>query len=118
MYGAFWCSHCAEQKEAFGAGAPLPYVECFPEGYRKGVQMAPACKAAKLEGFPTWALPDGTKVRPSPTTRPIPIACLRTLLIAASYSQLEGDQTLEKLAQLTGYDGPALQLPAEAEAAP
>ncbi len=38
MYGAFWCSHCAEQKEAFGKGAPLPYVECFPEGYRKGVQ--------------------------------------------------------------------------------
>ena len=32
-----------------------------------------------------------------------------------SYSQLEGDQTLEKLAQLTGYDGPALQLPAPAE---
>jgi hypothetical protein len=27
--------------------------------------------------------------------------------------QLEGDQTLEKLAELTGYDGPALQLPAE-----
>ena len=65
MYGAFWCSHCAEQKAAFGAGAPLPYVECFPEGYRKGVQMAPACKAAKLDGFPTWALPDGTKARPS-----------------------------------------------------
>ena len=35
-----------------------------------------------------------------------------------SYSQLEGDQTLEKLAQLTGYDGPALQLPAPAEEAP
>ena len=64
MYGAFWCSHCAEQKAAFGAGAALPYVECFPEGYRKGVQMAPACKAAKLDGFPTWQLPDGTKARP------------------------------------------------------
>jgi hypothetical protein len=63
MYGAFWCSHCAEQKAAFGSGAPLPYTECFPEGYRKGVQMAPACKAAKLDGFPTWTLPDGTKAR-------------------------------------------------------
>jgi hypothetical protein len=49
MYGAFWCSHCAEQKEAFGAGAPLPYVECFPDGYRKGVTArAPPTLAAPL----------------------------------------------------------------------
>ena len=36
MYGAFWCSHCQEQKVAFGKEAQedLPYVECFPEGYR------------------------------------------------------------------------------------
>ena len=28
MYGAFWCSHCEDQKETFGAGASdLPYVE-------------------------------------------------------------------------------------------
>jgi hypothetical protein len=37
MYGAFWCSHCYEQKEAFGREAvgSLPYVECFPEGWKK-----------------------------------------------------------------------------------
>jgi hypothetical protein len=37
MYGAFWCSHCYDQKLAFGkaAEAELPYVECFPQGYRK-----------------------------------------------------------------------------------
>lgn len=36
MYGAFWCSHCQEQKVSFGAEAQkdLPYVECFPDGYR------------------------------------------------------------------------------------
>ena len=36
MYGAFWCSHCQEQKQAFGAEAQrdLPYVECFPQGFR------------------------------------------------------------------------------------
>lgn len=26
MYGAFWCSHCEDQKETFGAGADIPYV--------------------------------------------------------------------------------------------
>ena len=37
MYGAFWCSHCQEQKAAFGAAAQrdLPYVECYPQGYHK-----------------------------------------------------------------------------------
>jgi uncharacterized membrane protein len=38
MLGAFWCSHCEEQRELFGSGARLPYTECFPQGYRKGVQ--------------------------------------------------------------------------------
>lgn len=37
MYGAFWCSHCQEQKAEFGAAAQkdLPYVECYPQGYHK-----------------------------------------------------------------------------------
>lgn len=37
MYGAFWCSHCFEQKQAFGkeAMADFPYVECYPEGYHR-----------------------------------------------------------------------------------
>ena len=37
MYGAFWCSHCFEQKQAFGkeAMADFPYVECYPDGYYK-----------------------------------------------------------------------------------
>ena len=35
MYGAFWCSHCQEQKQAFGqaAMAEFPYQECYPEGW-------------------------------------------------------------------------------------
>lgn len=35
FYGAFWCSHCLEQKQIFGkaASAELPYVECYPKGY-------------------------------------------------------------------------------------
>lgn len=39
MYGAFWCSHCHEQKEAFGSQAmrDFPYVECYPNGFHKVV---------------------------------------------------------------------------------
>lgn len=34
----------------------LDYVECFPDGYRKGIQIAKACKNVKIEGFPTWVI--------------------------------------------------------------
>ncbi|XP_072961901.1 thiol-disulfide oxidoreductase LTO1 [Typha angustifolia] len=60
MYGAFWCSHCNEQKEMFGGEAAkiLNYVECFPNGAGKGRTMALECAIAKLEGFPTWVIND------------------------------------------------------------
>ncbi|XP_006828878.2 thiol-disulfide oxidoreductase LTO1 [Amborella trichopoda] len=60
MYGAFWCSHCFEQKEMFGKEASkiVDYVECFPEGYRKGMQVAKVCKDAGIDGFPTWIIKD------------------------------------------------------------
>ena len=37
MYGAFWCSHCYDQKQTFGQQAmpEFPYVECFPDGWKK-----------------------------------------------------------------------------------
>lgn len=37
MFGAFWCTHCYDQKQLFGKQAMeyFPYVECYPEGYRK-----------------------------------------------------------------------------------
>lgn len=78
MYGAFWCSHCIEQKETFGAGAQIPYVECFPDGWERGTPVTEACSAAKVEGFPTWVI-NGKK--------------------------LEGEQTLEELAKLSGFEG-------------
>ncbi|GAB2216088.1 hypothetical protein Droror1_Dr00023855 [Drosera rotundifolia] len=58
VYGAFWCSHCLEQKEIFGAEAAklLDYVECFPDGYRKGVKIDKLCANAGIEGFPTWVI--------------------------------------------------------------
>lgn len=63
MYGAFWCSHCFDQKQAFGkdAIADFPYVECYPEGVHQGTKLAPACSAVGLQSFPTWII-NGEKV--------------------------------------------------------
>jgi hypothetical protein len=52
MYGLFWCSHCADQKEMFGAAFHyVPYVEC---GIKATKAETPECKAAGLNLFPTW----------------------------------------------------------------
>ncbi|XP_050230504.1 thiol-disulfide oxidoreductase LTO1 isoform X2 [Mercurialis annua] len=79
MYGAFWCSHCLEQKQMFGkeASKMLDYVECFPNGYKKGIQIAKACADAKLEGFPTWVI---------------------------NGEVFSGDQELPELARLSGFE--------------
>lgn len=34
----------------------IEYVECYPEGYRRGVKLAAACSAANVQGFPTWVI--------------------------------------------------------------
>lgn len=34
----------------------LDYVECFPEGYKKGTKILKACADAGIEGFPTWVV--------------------------------------------------------------
>jgi hypothetical protein len=61
FYGAFWCSHCQNQKKAFGdAASLLPYVECSTPDSRG---LTPVCAAAKIEAFPTWVFPDGTMVQ-------------------------------------------------------
>eukprot|EP00850_Spirogloea_muscicola_P001381 SM000005S17178 [mRNA] locus=s5:587544:590129:+ [translate_table: standard] len=58
MYGAFWCSHCFEQKQMFGQDATrsMNYVECYPDGYRRGVKIAEECDKANVQGFPTWII--------------------------------------------------------------
>lgn len=56
MYGAYWCPHCADQKELFGASFKYaPYVECGLEGNRRGEQQV--CKDAGVKLFPTWQFP-------------------------------------------------------------
>jgi len=52
MYGLYWCTHCAEQKELFGPSFQyVPYVEC---GIKGSQTEQPACVQAGVGHFPTW----------------------------------------------------------------
>jgi uncharacterized membrane protein len=55
MFGAFWCSHCYDQKQAFGyeAMTSIPYVECDREGFDNERDL---CKEKKVPGYPTWEI--------------------------------------------------------------
>lgn len=59
FYGAFWCSHCQNQKNLFGSSKNLPYIECStPDG--KGELSI--CKEANITGYPTWVFKSGQQV--------------------------------------------------------
>lgn len=56
MYGADWCPHCQNEKQAFGNSFRLvPYVEC-PENTK-------SCINLKITGYPTWIFPDGKRLQ-------------------------------------------------------
>jgi uncharacterized membrane protein len=79
MYGAFFCSHCYHQKQLFGRTAfkkLVNYVECHPQGNNPQVAR---CEKAGIKGFPTWEIQG---------------------------KQYPGTQSLEKLAEISGYQGP------------
>jgi phage baseplate assembly protein gpV len=60
MYGAYWCPHCDQQKELFGASFHYaPYVECGIKGSRTPAQ---ACVDANIKHYPTWVFADGARV--------------------------------------------------------
>ena len=79
-YGAYWCPHCHEQKMLFGkeAAALIDYIECDPRGQNSRAEICQAA-AANVKGFPTWEIK------------------------GQFYS---GTQSLEKLADFSGYTGP------------
>ena len=56
MYGAYWCSHCASQKELFGKEAfysnNIEYVECSEVG--ENSKATTLCLEKKISGYPTW----------------------------------------------------------------
>lgn len=77
-FGAYWCPHCHDQKQLFGAEASalLNYIECDPKGQNSQTEL---CQTTGITGFPTWKI----------------------------QGQLyPGVQSLEKLAGLSGYKGP------------
>ncbi len=77
MYGAYWCPHCAHQKEMFGAAfRSINYIECDPQGKNAKPKL---CSAAKITGYPTWEV---------------------------NGKQLVGVQSLEDLAKASNYKGP------------
>lgn len=61
LYGAFWCSHCAEQKEALGPDwrMYITYVECDKDG--KDFKGQCKIDGQKLRGYPTWTI-QGIKI--------------------------------------------------------
>jgi hypothetical protein len=78
LYGAYWCPLCYQQLQLFGkeaATTKLLKVECAEDA--KNAQVA-KCDKAGITGLPTW-------------------------IIKGKY--YPGIQTLEKLAQLTQYQG-------------
>ncbi|MEB3339222.1 vitamin K epoxide reductase family protein [Okeania sp.] len=78
MYGAYWCSHCQEQKNLFGkeAVSKINYIECDPKGKNSQTQL---CVEASIKAYPTWEI--NGKVQ-------------------------EGVVSMENLAKLSGYKGP------------
>lgn len=61
MYGAYWCPHCANQKEMFAsAWDAVSYVECAQPGNPRA--QTKECQDADIEGYPTWVFPDGARL--------------------------------------------------------
>ena len=60
MYGAFWCSHCKDQKESFGSSwEKINYVECsLPDGQ----SQTQICIQEGITGYPTWEFGDGNRL--------------------------------------------------------
>lgn len=55
MYGAFWCSHCFDQKQTLGMEAmkTIPYLECAPNGVESKTSL---CRERDIPGYPTWEI--------------------------------------------------------------
>lgn len=56
MYGAFWCSHCYDQKQTLGQEAftsSVSYIECAKDGVNSQDKL---CKEKDIPGYPTWII--------------------------------------------------------------
>ena len=81
MYTAWWCGACRAQKELFGRQAveKLNVIECSQDGRNNQAEL---CKSKEISAYPTWEI----------------------------NGQLDsGVKPLAKLAEVSGYQGPALK---------
>lgn len=55
MYGAYWCSHCYDQKQRFGKKAfqSIEYIECDKHGVNSKFKL---CRDKRIPGYPTWEI--------------------------------------------------------------
>ena len=65
MYGTWWCPHCKEQKEDFGASWDIlkeagGYVECSTSDQNVQTQV---CRDAGITSYPTWRFADGSEMK-------------------------------------------------------
>ncbi|MFH1785112.1 MAG: hypothetical protein ABH842_01670 [Candidatus Micrarchaeota archaeon] len=59
FYGAFWCTHCEEQKTLFGdSWSLINYTECSTPD---GSGQTQVCKDAGIKSYPTWEFSDGSR---------------------------------------------------------
>lgn len=65
FYGAYWCGHCADQKEMFGDDIRyIAYVECDQRGKDADPE---ACAEAGIQSYPSWFFPgQGVEVGTQP----------------------------------------------------
>lgn len=62
FYGAFWCSHCQEQEARFGMSrSKLESTGLYKECSNPDRSQNALCQAEKIESYPTWVFPDGTR---------------------------------------------------------
>ncbi len=58
FYGAFWCPHCAQQKQEFGDAVKyLPYIECSTPDAQAQTQV---CIDKGIKEYPTWYFASST----------------------------------------------------------
>jgi hypothetical protein len=78
VYTAYWCPHCARQRELFGreAWSMISSVECAPRGWQNKASM---CISKQIDGYPTWIIP--------------------------SKRVVSGERSLADLAKVVGYKG-------------
>lgn len=62
MYGAYWCSHCEDQKQMFGKEGfkEVNYVECDRRGKNAKPEL---CLAKNISSTPTWEFGDGSRMK-------------------------------------------------------